>query len=112
MKRAERHDKGKPELYYLDSWPTALNEVARVCTNGAKKYTRGNYLLGQPYSELISAAHRHGFKFGNHLTPDYDRESGCHHIAHQIWNLLQLLELALRKETADKWDDRLCPPKE
>lgn len=105
--QAKRDNAGKPDLHYLDPWYDALCEVAQVCMEGEKKYDRGNYLRGQPHSELLAAARRHTMKFGSFRYPDYDDESSCHHIAHAIWNLLQLLQNDLM---GDCEDDRLAPP--
>lgn len=110
--QAKRYNQGKPNLHYLDPWYHALCEVVRVCTKGEEKYERGNYLLGQPHSELLSAARRHEMKFGDTRRPDYDEESSCHHLAHAIWNLLQLLQtdMTTPTDTRSKWDDRLRKP--
>lgn len=112
MKQAKRYNQDKPDLHYLDPWFDALCEVARVCMKGAEKYERGNYLQGQPYSQLIGCAYRHQGKFGDFRRPDIDPETGRHHIAHAIWNLLQLLQHEVGSEplTAGGWDDRLKPP--
>lgn len=116
MTNAKRHNEGKPELHYLDTWFHALCEVAQVCQDGSKKYSRGNYLLGQDYSQLLSAAGRHQGKFGNHQLPDRDAETGRHHIAHAIWNLLQLLQLEVGpdlkhdgRSNREVFDNRLKP---
>lgn len=107
---AERHDDGKPDLHYLDPWFEALCEVSRTCTTGEGKYARGNYLLGQPHSQLLAAAQRHSMKYGSWRHPDYDGESHCHHIAHAIFNLLQLLQNDLTQGMDFAGvDDRLTP---
>ena len=107
--QAKRYDVGKPKLEYLFTWRGALSELAQVCMKGEEKYERGNYLRGQPYSQLLNSATRHLFKFGDPNTPDTDEESGRHHIAHAIWNLLQLLEHE-QAGRGDEWDDRLRKP--
>ncbi len=106
---ALRYNKGKPEMHYLDPWYDALAEVCLVCMQGAEKYERGNYLLGQSYSELLSASKRHEMKFGSPIYPDFDSESGRHHIAHAIWNLVQLLQAELNPMQGTV-DDRLMAP--
>lgn len=115
MAGAKRYDAGKPALHYLHPWYDALCEIARVCTSGEAKYARGNYLLGQPYSKLLDAGERHRMKFGSFQYPDRDDESGCVHLAHSVWNDIQLLQqyLAFEKVGPDAmadWDDRLTPP--
>lgn len=108
MAEAERHNAGKPDLHYLHPWYDAMCEVARVCMKGEEKYDRGNYLLGQDWVQLLSAGERHAFKFGSFRHPDRDEESGCVHLAHDIWNKLQLLQSYLDGETHR--DNRLKPP--
>lgn len=118
MNQAKRYNKDKPDLHYLHVWYDALCEVARVSMAGAEKYERGNFLLGQPYSELLGCAERHVGKFGDFRRPDVDIEpdangkpgTGRHHIALAIWNLLQLLQHEVGPEGGKKWDNRLQPP--
>jgi len=110
MADALRLDQGKPDLHYLDPWYDALCEVAQVCMGGEKKYARGNYLKGQTHSQLLSCARRHEMKFGSFRHTDIDPESGRHHLAHAIWNLLQLLQNDLDPATKEKFDNRLRPP--
>lgn len=118
-KQAKRYNQDKPDLHYLHTWYDALCEVARVSMAGAEKYERGNYLLGQPYSQLLGCAERHVGKFGDFRRPDYDIEpdangkpgTGRHHIALAIWNLLQLLQHEVGQGDGKKWDNRLKPPR-
>lgn len=113
--QALRDNSEKPDLHYLHTWYHALCEVCMVCQAGAKKYARGNYLKGQPHSQLLACAERHIGKFGNYKEDDYDTgEKGTdrHHIALAIWNLLQLLENDLDVTAKAKWDDRLRVPEE
>lgn len=116
MTEAMRHNEGKPELDYLHTWYHALCEVAAVCQKGGEKYVVGNYLLGQDYRQLLGASGRHQGKFGSPFEPDIDEESGRHHIAHAIWNLLQLLQLEVGPQLKDEvtnrflFDNRIRPP--
>jgi hypothetical protein len=113
--QALRDNSEKPDLHYLHTWYHALCEVCMVCQAGAKKYARGNYLKGQPHSQLLACAERHIGKFGNYKEDDYDTgEKGTdrHHIALAIWNLLQLLENDLDVTAKAKWDDRLRAPED
>jgi hypothetical protein len=113
--QALRDNNDKPDLHYLHTWYHALCEVCMVCQAGAKKYARGNYLKGQPHSQLLACAERHIGKFGNYKEDDYDVGPGGtdrHHIALAIWNLLQLLENELDPSAKAKWDDRLRIPDE
>jgi len=93
--RAMRHDAGKPQLHYLDTFPHALREVARVFEYGAKKYAPYNYLKGAPYSESYSAARRHMLASMSRV--EYDSEAKkagfeIDHLAFAAWNILRLLE--------------------
>lgn len=111
--QALRDNEAKPDLHYLHTWYHALCELCMVGMAGAKKYVRGNYLKGQPHSQLLACAERHIGKFGNHKENDYDTGPGGtdrHHIALAIWNLLQLLENELDPVAKAKWDDRLRIP--
>jgi hypothetical protein len=110
--QALRHNENKPDLHYLHTWYNALCEVAQVCQAGAKKYARGNYLKGQPISQLLACAERHIMKYGSYKYSDRDEETKRHHIAHAIWNLLQALENDLDPEAKAKWDDRLRIPED
>lgn len=112
MAEALRYNTGKPDLHYLHAWYNALCEVCNVCTKGAEKYARGNYLKGQSMSQLLACAERHIFKYGSPKHSDYDEESGKHHLAHAIWNLLQALENDLDPEMKARFDDRLKVPDE
>lgn len=116
-KKAMRFNEGKPELDYLYTWYHALCEVAEVCQKGAEKYKVGNYLLGQDYRQLLGSSTRHIAEFGHPLLDDYDTESNRHHIAHAIWNLLQLLQLevgpSVRADGESNqvvFDNRIRPP--
>lgn len=110
--QAQRNNADKPDLHYLHTWYNALCEVAQVCQAGAKKYARGNYLKGQPMSQLLSCAERHLMKFGSPAYSDCDEETKRHHLAHAIWNLLQALENDLNPTIKQRWDDRLRIPDE
>src|SRR4030066_1192010 len=113
--QALRDNSEKPDLHYLHTWYHALCEVCMVCQAGAKKYARGNYLKGQPHSQLLACAERHIGKFGNYKEDDYDtgdKGTDRHHIALAIWNLLQLLENDLDVTAKAKWDDRLRVPED
>lgn len=93
MTEALRFNSGKPKLgYFLRSFPKALEAVARVKEFGANKYGDDNWRLGnKPDEEYIDSLSRHIIAFLQNET--YDKDSGCHHIGHAIWNLSALLEL-------------------
>lgn len=68
-------------------------EVGRVAGFGMGKYGPYNWMLGLPWSDLISAQERHWDKWilGTRL----DEESGIHHLAHSCMNTMMLLEYDL-----------------
>lgn len=111
MTKALRNDEGKPEMHYLHTWYDALAEVCQVCSQGALKYERGNYLRGQSLAQLLNCAERHIGKFGSPYYPDWDEESGRHHLAHAIWNLLQALQQHINSRGGPGYvDDRVVMP--
>lgn len=93
MKEAKRYNSGKAKLgYFARSFHKALEAIARVKEFGATKYAEDNWKLGnKPDSEYLDSMARHldAFQQGE----AYDRDSGCHHLGHAIWNLCALFEL-------------------
>jgi len=89
---AARYNSGKPELSYLLDFPKAVVSLARVCEYGANKYARDNWKKGgKPDAEYVDAALRHLLKYWN--GERVDKESGCLHVAHAVWNMMALIEL-------------------
>ncbi len=80
----------------LDGFGLALLEVAKVATYGAAKYSEGGWQdVPDGVKRYRAAGDRHRlFRF--HDT--YDRDSGLRHLAHEAWNRLAELEMALRQE--------------
>jgi len=72
--------------------PHALDEVARVLTYGAIKYSPGNWLhVPDAESRYYAASQRHLWAFAR--GEENDPESGISHIAHAITSLFFLYEL-------------------
>ena len=92
MTEGIKYDIGKTEYGLIP--PHALDEVAKVLTYGAQKYSRDNW-KGVPDKErrYFDAALRHvwSFKRGENL----DKETGLHHLAHAVCCLLYLAEFEL-----------------
>ena len=105
--QADRFNDGKPELSYILTFPNAIKELAQVMMYGAGKYARGNYLKGAPQSQYADSGLRHKTAFLN--GEDRDPESGRHHLAHELFNVLMALEMALTKP---EFDDRMIPKDE
>jgi hypothetical protein len=89
-------DSEKPMLdLVLGDFAKALQEVGKVGTMGAKKYSEHGWLsVDKAETRYLSAGLRHYFyhKGGEVLDP----ESQLPHLAHATWNSLAVLELYLR----------------
>lgn len=90
-------DMGKirPELVLAD-FAHALEEVVKVGTKGAIKYTEHGWLaVSDGITRYLDAAGRHRLKRwkGEMIDPD----TGLPHLAHEVWNLLAVLELMKRQ---------------
>lgn len=82
--------KNDAEKIRLDLLPTeSLEEIAKVLTFGAKKYTDYNWTKGLKWSRLLGATLRHLFAFMR--GEDKDPESGISHLAHAGCCILFLL---------------------
>lgn len=87
-----RYDAGKIRVELMPvEW---LEALAEVLTKGAQKYAPRNWEKGMAWSKMIGCAFRHTFKFMR--GERYDRETGCHHLAHAAWNLLALMSYDVR----------------
>lgn len=87
----------------LDLIPSEfIEEVGKVLTFGAKKYTRANWAKGINFSRLIAAHDRHMRKFNK--LEDYDDETGLLHLSHAATNLAFLIWMYYnRKDLDDRW---------
>lgn len=87
----------------LDLIPSEfIEEVGKVLTFGAKKYTRANWAKGIHFSRLIAAHDRHMRAF-NKLN-DFDDETGLLHLSHAATNLAFLIWMYYnRKDLDDRW---------
>lgn len=74
--------------------PDAIEEVVKVFTMGAKKYTDRNWELGMPWMTIVASLKRHMAAW--ELGELKDTESGLLHTAHLAWNALALLTYELR----------------
>lgn len=106
LKTGEKKDEGKPRVELLPF--DVLEAVARILTEGAKKYDSRNWENGIAYGRVYGAAMRHLFKFWNaHITgtdginSDDGRES---HLDHAITELMFLS--AYEKRGMTEFDDR------
>ena len=78
--------------------PYALDEVARVLTYGANKYSPGNWRhVDNAESRYYAASQRHLWAFAR--GEEFDPESGISHIAHAITSLFFLYDLKYANHT-------------
>lgn len=90
-------DAGKPRLsLVIMDFARALQEVSKVGTFGADKYTAGGW-VSVPNGEqrYTDAMLRHLLQEATGET--LDQESGLYHAAHTAWNALARLDLMLRE---------------
>lgn len=87
-----RFDSGKLRLDLLP--PEWELELARITTEGSKKYAPRNWERGMPWTKMIGCFRRHFLKFM--MGEKYDKETGCHHLALAAWNLLALMSYDMR----------------
>ena len=88
-------DAGKSRVWLcLAGFAHALDAVADVTTKGALKYTPNGW------KSVSGGTDRYMDAFGRHMLAlgrgeVIDADTGCHHKAQMIWNLLAALELEL-----------------
>ena len=93
----KKYDEEKPRMALLDGY--AMEELAKVLTFGAQKYSAWNWAEGIATSRLLSACLRHVFA---HLRgEDADPESGLPHLAHAMCCLMFALSMAKRHPELD-----------
>ena len=79
--------------------PCALDEVGRVFTYGADKYSTRNWELGMEWGRLYAASLRHlnAFWWGENSDPD----SGLLHLAHAVACIMMLLNYQINSRGTD-----------
>jgi hypothetical protein len=89
-------DSSKPMLdLVLGDFAKALQEVGKVGTMGAQKYSEHGWLsVDRGETRYLSAGLRHYFFYRE--GEEIDPESNLPHLAHAAWNALAALELYLR----------------
>ena len=91
-------DKGKNRLsLVLGTMARAIEEVGKVGTFGAQKYSVDNWI------KVDDAPRRYTDALFRHLLADLrgeseDSESGLPHLAHAAWCALAILDLRLREQ--------------
>ena len=84
---ADKFDTGKLRYDLIPGYP--IEELAKVYTYGVQKYTIDNYLKGMEWRKIIGAIFRHLWQWTRGQV--IDEESGCHHLAHVLWNICTLM---------------------
>lgn len=84
---ALRFNKEKPMVDEI--YPQAILEIGEVSLQGAKKYDKGNWQKGAPSTVSYGSLMRHLLKW--YKGEDIDPETGCHHIAHVMWNAMAII---------------------
>lgn len=102
----QRYNAGKPHFTLLFDARHAMIDATKVLEFGMRKYARGNWLKGLPWTEIEDSLLRHLSAF--HAGEDTDPESGLPHTAHVLVNALFLAEMFHRKNL----DDRSTKPAE
>jgi len=101
---ADRLNVGKPKLSLVLEAGRALEGAAEVLEYGMGKYSRGNWKLGLPATEIIDSLSRHMKAFMD--GQDLDPESGCLHVDHILVNALFLSDQMRSARMAAATDDR------
>lgn len=92
MKNDRKDDKTRWELMPLD----CLEDIARVYTEGAKKYNDNTWQnLENGYERYKGALLRHLYAAENEI---FDEETGCRHLAQVAWNAIALLWISKHRE--------------
>lgn len=104
----EQGQKFDQEKLRYDLIPTKpLELLARVYTEGARKYSDRNWELGIDYSRVYAAIQRHLNAFW--AGEDYDAETGVPHVINAAWGCFALCEYMA---THPERDDRPCKPQQ
>lgn len=91
-------DKTMWELMPLD----CLEDIARVYTEGAKKYGPNKWQgLENGYERYKGALLRHLYASES---KEFDEETGCRHLAQVAWNAIAMLWLSKHKPNTDNTD--------
>jgi hypothetical protein len=76
-----------------------LEQIVKVLTFGAKKYTDRNWELGMNWTRVFAALMRHSWAWFK--GEDVDKETGISHIAHAACCCMFLLEYTRTKKELD-----------
>ena len=96
----KKWDKGKLRYDLLPA--DSLEELAKVYTVGADKYSDRNWERGMSWGRVFGAIMRHAWAFWR--GEENDPETGINHMAHAAWNCFALI--AYSKRDMREFDDR------
>lgn len=97
---ALRFNEGKPKVSYMLQFPVVMEAIGRIMEFGACKYADGNWKKGgKPDQEYLDSGLRHLLLWLD--GEQFDKDSGCSHLGHAIWNLSALLQLNHPDEVCD-----------
>lgn len=98
MKNDKLDDKTRWELMPLD----CLEDIARVYTEGAKKYGDDTWQnLENGYERYKGALLRHLYAAESET---FDEETGCRHLAQAAWNVIALLWISKHLQSQEETD--------
>lgn len=89
MEEGRKFDSEKPDYSLIP--PFALEELAKLLTFGAKKYSRNNWKKVNPPIRYFAASMRHAWAWMR--GEKYDPESGIHHLICAACSLMFLYEM-------------------
>ena len=93
MNEGRKNDDGKLRMDLIP--PEALEELAKVLTWGASKYSDKNWELGLRWGRVLGAALRHIIAWMKGEI--HDPETGLSHLSHALCNLAFLVTYEQRK---------------
>ena len=99
FKQALRYNEGKLQWSMIDF--KSLEGMVRVLEMGAKKYSKDNWKLGMPVTQVCESLMRHLFAYMS--GEDKDPESGESHMSHVLVNAM-FVEYIMKER--NEFDDR------
>ena len=102
-----KHDQGKPRMDLIP--PEMLEEVAKVLTFGANKYSDRNWEKGLDWGRVYGALQRHLNSWWGNTNGGIDEETGLSHLSHALCCLSFLVAYEKRgtgTDTRYKLDER------
>lgn len=102
MSEATKHDQGKLRYDLIPAY--ALEELARVYTIGANKYSDNNWRKGMNWGRVFRALMSHAWKWWR--GESHDQDDGQHHLSSVAWCTFTLMEWERTKVGIDDRGDK------